>query len=1232
MSNLNRGTKGKITSVLLTATTAIWLSGAAVLMPTVAYGQTVADLQAQIATLLAQITALQTQLAALSGGSSGAVCGYAFSADLKVGSTGADVKNLQTVLNSDSATQLGSSGAGSPGNETSYFGSITKAGVIKFQDKYASEVLTPIGLSAGTGYVGSMSRAKLNTLYGTCASTDDTTTITDDSGDTVVITPAGTGLTVTEGTQPASSLFPGNVTAQSARVPFTVVHFTASADGDVTIDSLTVERIGLGEDANFAGVVLLDELGLQLGISKTLNSDHQVILSEDFIVKAGETRTMTIAGNRDSATTRTGQIVYLSLTEVDANDTTVHSSLPISGAGHTISTTLTIGTARATESSFDNDTSATKDIGLEGYTYSAIKVTAGSKEKIRIHSIRWNETGSISKDNLENVKVYADNVAYDTTISGNYYTAYFNDGIVVDKGMFKEILIKADIASGSGRTVVFDIYKATDLHISGETYGYGITPTQSDDGTASDSASQFTAGTPWFDGAAVTISAGTIQISKSTAVTSQNVVENVSDQPLGGFDVEVKGEDVTVGSMVFRFSAWYGSGGTAATQDITNITLVDANGNVIAGPTDITASSASVTLTDTVTFPVGKNLYTLKGKLHTDYANNDTIVASTTPSSDWTSITGVTTGDTITAAPTADVTGSTMTVKAATSTISVSSLPLAQTVVAGGAFTFAKYNIDLTQSGEDIQLNSFKARYQHTSGPATDLTSCSLYDGATALSTGSNVIDPGDLTLSSGVDADTTFTFDDPLIVTKGTIKTLDLTCNTSATTSTGNIVQWGLSTHGSAAQAGTGVESGTSLTSISGIAINDSTGQAITLTTGGSYTVVNDSTLGYNIVTPGTEVTLLKLKFSASYESIDLQKVAFELKNTASNTALDLVGSKVTLYNGTTAIGTALFANNGDNATSTLIAIGDFTIPQGGSKSLTVKGTIAGISYEVGPLQKSGDLLVVAYDGSDNNSTTPGSGGNYGKGVSGGTSVITGTTSDVTPGGVRIMKSLPTFEKIALSASEKVLQNGSNAPLYKFKMSADSNGDVAIYNWTFDIGSSTGANAAATTSAYGLYVYTNSSFSLADTSFSTDGLLNTTNYWGGDGLEQPKIVEIYPLTSANATTTYTIPAGTTRYFVLKATVSNVETGTGSEAITVKLEGDAAYPLIDTPGDSSTTEYLTMAEAASTSAFTTHDDFRWSPISTTTNVLPTDLDWTNGYAVPGLPSTYMSSETLTSTS
>lgn len=84
--------------------------------------------------------------------------------NLSVGMTSDQVVELQKKLNSDPETQVSLSGPGSPNNETRFFGRATKMAVIKFQEKYKSEVLTPAGLFSGTGFVGSLTRLKLNNL------------------------------------------------------------------------------------------------------------------------------------------------------------------------------------------------------------------------------------------------------------------------------------------------------------------------------------------------------------------------------------------------------------------------------------------------------------------------------------------------------------------------------------------------------------------------------------------------------------------------------------------------------------------------------------------------------------------------------------------------------------------------------------------------------------------------------------------------------------------------------------------------------------------------------------------------------------------------------------------------------------------------------------------------------------------------------------------------------------
>lgn len=124
-------------------------------LPSVSFGQNVADLQTRIAELTKLIQQLQAQLLTIQSG--GSQWCHTFNTNLRIGDSGSEVDALKTALAKENLGALANQ---------SEFNEEMASLVSGFQEKYRSEILTPNRLQRGTGYVGPSTRKKLNQLYG----------------------------------------------------------------------------------------------------------------------------------------------------------------------------------------------------------------------------------------------------------------------------------------------------------------------------------------------------------------------------------------------------------------------------------------------------------------------------------------------------------------------------------------------------------------------------------------------------------------------------------------------------------------------------------------------------------------------------------------------------------------------------------------------------------------------------------------------------------------------------------------------------------------------------------------------------------------------------------------------------------------------------------------------------------------------------------------------------------
>lgn len=493
---------------------------------------TTAELQAQIASLLATIQGLQAQLAS-QGGTTAMTGGYTFATDLKMGSTGADVLNLQKVLNMDPATQVAASGVGSPGNESSYFGSLTKAAVIKFQDLHAADVLAPYGLTKGTGYVGPSTRAYLNSHYGS-------------TGGSVVtpITPMTGGIVLSADTPAAGTVIAGQALADLA-------HFTFpnTTGADLVVTNLVFNRTGVSNDATLVNIYLyngttrLTDAGAVSSGKITFNDASGI-----FKVPAGGSVNLSVKADILGGTA--GQIIGIALASAKAGTVDLAGTFPINGNNQSIATATMAGVSfSASPTPSTANTSADLQTGFVMWQDTVTVTTRAVNAKV----FTFRQLGSATAKDIGTFQLFMDGVQMGTTVASadanGYVTFDLSAAPVKVETGSHTLKLLGDIVGGSTKTFSFSLQQAGDAAFADSQLGVTILPTVG--------ASSFTSLTAPATGSHIINSStgGYVTITKTTDSPSGNVVANGSNVLLAKYTLKAFGEPIKVEKIQAYVSA-----------------------------------------------------------------------------------------------------------------------------------------------------------------------------------------------------------------------------------------------------------------------------------------------------------------------------------------------------------------------------------------------------------------------------------------------------------------------------------------------------------------------------------------------------------------------------------------------------------------------------------------------------------------------------------------------------
>jgi len=956
---------------------------------------------------------------------------------------------------------------------------------------------------------------------------------------------------------------------------------------DVKVTSVKMMRKGVSADSTLSNVYLFNGW-TRLSDSATVSSGSISWNNSAglFTIPAG--KSVTVATRSDIAASTSGQTVGLSL---DPDDVGFSGSFDSTGtalvsATHTIASVSNFGTlsfATTTNPNSDGAPSPENDFRVWENN-----LTVGNNEAW-LYTLRFRNIGSINSADLGNWRLYVAGVMKGSAVAKQDADGYVSFDlsaapVKLNTGVHA-IKVLADVWGGSTRTVTVGLRSTADAVFMEDDYAQPIlVQANSTTFSARDSAAQ-------------TLAAGDITFTKKTTSPSGDIIDGASSVSLASFEVKASGEPMKIESLDLQID-----------EDDADTTYTLRNGAIYVEGVQVGSTSAIAGDTDVsvyTRFTFGSSFMVYPGKPVTmevkadafnsdgtdDVDASDTIQLQIDAGAVSSNVLRVTSGSYI-SRPAADVEGNVLTVRTGGLTVANNTSYSAQSAVAPKiAYKIGSWTITANTT-ESVDLTQFDLDFSAEASDAlasADYSNLYVSYGPTGTETVSSIKTTVSLTSN-------TWSLNSKLKPGETIYVNAYANVATSVTNDADgdDIITADLDVDGTASSSGTGIDGA------------DFSASAITWYNAGTFTTSLDgSSPVAKTVAGGQTIEAAKFRYTAVRENYSIDQIQVSVGTAAAAGVIN----KVELYDGALPLGSAVFGQtSGDAVTNgaALVTGLNIQVAAGSYKVITAKLVLNDIGSGLATSQTN---LALALDSTRSTDSQ---------------GVVSTDATDRDGNEIRAYNSIPTFTAVDLTNS--TLTNGQAIDLYKFTISANSNGSLALKQLSFPVTYSESGDDVAYMESWKLYkngtdISTNSSAVVVQDEDGTS--IETT----GNNLTETD-TNVYVIwdtgeevISAGETVTYTLRA-TPQAFDANSTVGDEDyfsmylagDSTAHNGTDICLEDSGAGELWELDGQ------VSSACTAASSGNSTYN-IVWSDISGENHDASIETgsgDWANGYLLLNL--------------